>query len=339
MAKDVILTGLRSNDEFQLGNYLGGILPMVNLQKKYAGKAQINMFVPDLHSFTTPINHDALYKQTITNLKYFVAGGLDINGENTYFYRQSYIPAHSELAWILSCFTSMGELSRMTQYKDKAETSPNVGLFNYPVLMAADILLYDAKYIPLGDDQKQHIEYTREIAQRLNKKFGEIFVVPAKWDEQVKFSGRSDSVRIRSLKNPDKKMSKSVSDPSGTIKLGDDPFEAAKKVLSATTDSFNKINYDWKKQPGVSNLLQILALLTNQSIDKLTADWANKSSYVELKGAVAEAVKQTLSDIQSKFDRVNETDLIKKLETDEIEISKIANKKLLKIQQAVGLRP
>src|ERR1700677_4712151 len=146
MAKDVILTGLRSNDEFQLGNYIGGILPMVELQKKYAGKAQINMFVPDLHSFTTPIDHGTLYNQTITNLKYYFAAGLDMDGDDTFFYRQSYVPAHSELQWILSCFSTMGELSRMTQYKDKAESSPNVGLFNYPVLMAADILLYDAKW-------------------------------------------------------------------------------------------------------------------------------------------------------------------------------------------------
>src|SRR3990167_8826845 len=233
MRKEVILTGLRSNDEFHLGNYLGGILPIVQQQKKHAGKYQLNMFIPDLHSFTTPIDHGKLYEQTHQNLKIFVAAGLDIEQHDTFIYRQSYIPAHSELTWILDCFTGFGEMSRMTEFKDKSQTVGDdritLGLFNYPVLMAADILLYGAKWVPVGDDQRQHVEFARDIAIRMNNKFGELFVLPADNKRQLKFSGREEPVRIRSLRNPKKKMSKSVEDPAGTIMLSDKPETAAEK--------------------------------------------------------------------------------------------------------------
>ena len=152
-----ILTGIRANEQPTLGNYLGAFVPMVAMQQQYAGEYQINMFVPDLHSFTSPIDHTELYRNTLTNLKYFIAAGLDINDENTHIYRQSYISAHSELTWILDCFTYVGEMSRMTQFKEKSgehNESVTVGLFNYPVLMAADILLYNAEYVPVGEDQR-----------------------------------------------------------------------------------------------------------------------------------------------------------------------------------------
>jgi tryptophanyl-tRNA synthetase len=234
MNKEVILTGLRANGEFHLGNYLGAILPMVNLQQKHANDYQLNMFVPDLHSFTTPIDHSTLYDQTIQNLKMFLAAGLDINQPNTYIYRQSYIPAHSELTWILDCFSYFGELSRMTQFKDKSEGKDNVsvGLFNYPVLMAADILLYNAKWIPVGEDQRQHVEFARDLSMRINNKFGKVFVVPEDNAKQTEFSDRTEPIRIRSLRTPEKKMSKSVEDPAGTILLSDNPFDAAQKVMS-----------------------------------------------------------------------------------------------------------
>src|SRR3989344_5039685 len=223
MGKEVVLTGLRSNAEFHLGNYLGAILPMVELQKKHAGQYQLNMFIPDLHSFTMPIDHGKLYEQTPQNLKVFVAAGLDIDQPDTFIYRQSYIPAHSELTWILDCFTGFGEMSRMTEFKDKSQTVGadriTIGLFNYPVLMAADILLYGAKWVPVGEDQRQHVEFARDIAMRFNNKFGDIFVLPAANTEQLKFAQREKPVRIRSLRNPDKKMSKSVEDPAGTIML------------------------------------------------------------------------------------------------------------------------
>ena len=341
MHKPVILTGLRANSEFHLGNYLGAILPMIEMQKHHAGEYQVNMFVPDLHSFTTPIDHGKLYQNTIDNLKLFVASGLDIDNPDTYIYRQSYIPAHSELSWILDCFTYFGEASRMIEFKDKSQKigtdTVSVGQFNYPVLMAADILLYGAKWIPLGDDQQQHLELTRDLANRMNNKFGELFIVPEEWKKQLEFTNR-ESIRVRSLRNPDKKMSKSVEDPAGTIMLSDKPDAAAKKVMSATTDSVGSIHLDWAKQPGISNLMQVSALLQGQTLKNVVKEWEGKSSYGDLKYKVANQVEQFLIDLQAKLTKVNESELLKKLEQDEEAMCKVANLTLLKVQKAVGLR-
>jgi tryptophanyl-tRNA synthetase len=341
MSKPVILTGLRANSEFHLGNYLGAIMPMVELQKQHAGEYQINMFVPDLHSFTTPIDHGKLYQQTLDNLKLFVAAGLDINNPDTFIYRQSYISAHSELTWILDAFTYMGELGRMTQFKDKSEQQDqaNVGLFNYPVLMAADILLYGAKYVPVGEDQRQHIELTRDLAMRMNNKFGKLFTVPEAWNEQLEFAKRDTGVRIRSLRNPTKKMSKSVEDPAGTIMLSDSPEDAAKKIMSAETDSVGSINLDWEKQPGVSNLLQMHAALSGETLHAVAEHHKGQTNYGDLKHEVAEEVKEFLTNLQAKLGQVDENSLMQKLETDEKAMNEVANATLLKVQKAVGLRP
>lgn len=235
MNRPVILTGVRSNEEPTLGNYLGAFVPMVEMQQKFAGDYQINMFVPDLHSFTTPIDHSKLFANTLHNLKYFVAAGLDLDNADTFLYRQSYISAHSELTWILDCFTYMGEMSRMTQYKEKSSEhsdSVSVGLFNYPVLMAADILLYGAQYVPVGEDQFQHLEITRDIATRFNNKFGDIFTIPEATKKQTQFIRRDNGLRIRSLTDPTRKMSKSSTDEKSKILLIDNPDQAAKKIMS-----------------------------------------------------------------------------------------------------------
>lgn len=344
MNKPVILTGLRANGELHLGNYLGGILPMIQLQNKYAGEYQLNMFVPDLHSFTTPIDHNKLYFQTIQNLKLFAAAGLDLDNQDTYLYRQSYVAMHSELTWILDCFAYYGELNRMTEFKDKASRlgseSITVGLFNYPALMAADILLYGAKYIPVGDDQRQHIELTRDLAMRLNNKFNkELFIIPAEWSEQVAFTGRDAGVRIKSLRNPGKKMSKSVDDPNGTILLTDTPEVAAKKIMGAETDSLGAIHYDLETQPGISNLLQILALLIDQPLSRVADTWDGKTGYGDLKKAVASEVRVFLQAFQTKLAAVDETELLRKLEASEMLMRDVAGQRLYKVQQAVGLRP
>lgn len=340
MQKEVILTGLRSNSEFHIGNYLGAIVPMVQLQHGLRDQYQLNMFVPDLHSFTTPIDHSKLYRQTIDNIKVYVAAGLDLDHACTYVYRQSHVPAHAELTWILDCFAYFGELSRMTEFKDKSADQANVsvGLFNYPVLMASDILLYGAKWVPVGEDQRQHLELTRDLAIRLNNKFGELFTVPNDWQKQLEFVGLERGVRIRSLRNPEKKMSKSIEDPAGTIMLTDKPDEAAAKVMSATTDSENKINYDWDKQPGVTNLLQILALCQGKSQPEVTTQWQGKSSYGELKSAVAESVQTVLTKLQASLAQIDEAKLLAKLEADEVAMAKVANQALAKVQKAVGLR-
>lgn len=372
MQKDVILTGLRANSEFHLGNYLGAILPMVKLQQKYAGEYQINMFVPDLHSFTTPIDHGKLFEQTHQNLKVFIAAGLNIDQPDTYIYRQSYIPAHSEMTWILDCFTSFGEARRMTAFKEKVSqlinSSPvggsfhtltgennkeaaertseeeiekrfTVGLLNYPVLMAADILLYGAKWVPVGDDQRQHVEFARDIAQRLNNKFGELFVLPADNAEQLKFSGREKPVRIRSLRNPEKKMSKSVEDPAGTILLSDSPEAAAGKIMTATTDDIGSIHFDWEKQQGITNMLQILSLLSGKTQSEVNSIWEGKTNYSEFKSELSEVVRNFISELQMKLAQLDEINLMQKLESDEKAMNEVANQTLLRVQKAVGLRP
>ncbi len=342
MTKKVILTGLRSNEEPTLGNYLGMFLPVIEMQRKYAGEYQINMFVPDLHSFTTPVDHSALYRNTLNNLKYFIAAGLELDNESTYIYRQSYIPAHSELTWILDCFTYVGEMSRMTQFKEKSaehSESVTVGLFNYPVLMAADILLYGAKYVPVGEDQFQHLEITRDIGIRFNNKFGDIFTIPESTKIQTQFMNRDNGLRIRSLTDPAKKMSKSSTDEKSKILLVDNPDLAAKKIMSATTDSVGKINFDWANQPGITSLLQIFALLSGREQSDINNEWVGKESYGDFKLAVANAVRNFLTDFQNKLNSITDEQILAKLEKSERELEPIANATLLRAQQAVGLRP
>ena len=341
MSKEVILTGIRSNEEPTLGNYLGAFVPMVQLQQHYAGHYQLNMFVPDLHSFTTPIDHTTLYENTLTNLKYFIAAGLDITDEHTFLYRQSFIPAHSELTWILDCFTGFGEMSRMTQFKEKsADTNNNVtvGLFNYPVLMAADILLYNARWVPVGEDQFQHLEITRDIALRMNHKFGELFTVPEPTAKQTAFIQRDTGLRIRSLTNPEKKMSKSSTDQKSKINLADTPAQARKKIMAATTDSLGVINFDWQRQPGITNLLQLLAILTNRPQAEVNAEWVGQTQYGPLKRAVAEAVATFLTDFQARLACISDETLLATLERSERAMNEVANTTLLRVQKAVGLR-
>jgi tryptophanyl-tRNA synthetase len=342
MTKPVILTGIRSNEEPTIGNYLGAIVPMVEIQQKYSDDYQINMFVPDLHSFTAPINYSSLYRNTINNLKYFIASGLDLNNDNTYIYRQSYITAHSELTWILDCFSYVGEMSRMVQYKEKsAENSEKitVGLFNYPVLMTADILLYGAKYVPVGDDQFQHLEIARDIAIRFNNKFGDIFVVPEPTKIQTEFINRDSGLRIRSLTEPTKKMSKSSKDDKSKILLIDSPGNAVKKIMSATTDNIGKINFDWQNQPGITSLLQMLALLTGHEQSEINSKWVGCESYDDFKKAVAGVVHNFLTDFQTRYTNITDKQILAKLVKSERELTPIANATLLRAQQAVGLRP
>lgn len=341
MSKEVILTGIRSNEEPTLGNYLGAFVPMVQLQQHYAGHYQLNMFVPDLHSFTTPIDHTTLYENTLTNLKYFIAAGLDITDEHTFLYRQSFIPAHSELTWILDCFTGFGEMSRMTQFKEKSADNNNnvtVGLFNYPVLMAADILLYNARWVPVGEDQFQHLEITRDIALRMNHKFGELFTVPEPTAKQTAFIQRDTGLRIRSLTNPEKKMSKSSTDQKSKINLADTPAQARKKIMAATTDSLGVINFDWQRQPGITNLLQLLAILTNRPQAEVNAEWVGQTQYGPLKRAVAEAVTTFLTDFQTRLADISDETLLATLERSERAMNEVANTTLLRVQKAVGLR-
>ncbi len=381
MTKPVILTGLRANNDLTIGNYFGAILPMIDMATSKASDYQINMFVPDLHSFTTPINHEDLQAQILHNAKIFVAAGLPLDNSSIHLYRQSYISSHSELAWILSCFTSFGEMSRMTQFKDKSDrirlerrvhellapiassSSPqqlepqvaheiirtmqdmsqfsnaSVGLFSYPVLMAADILLYGARYVPVGDDQTQHLEFTRDIAGRMNQKFGELFVVPESVSSQHKFFGSDQGLRIKDLVNPTKKMSKSDGSERGVIFLGDPPEVAVKKVMGATTDDLAHIRYDRVNQPGISNLLEILALLRSSNLDDVVSEFEGHTKYGDFKQVVANELKDFLAKFQNQLQAVDMQDVISKMEASEDTLKRDANETLLRVSRAVGLRP
>jgi tryptophanyl-tRNA synthetase len=376
MSRQVILTGIRANNDLTIGNYFGAIMPIIDMAKNKSDEYQINLFVPDLHSFTTPVDHSMLQEQIMHNLRLFVASGLLLDNTNVHIYRQSFIPAHSELTWILDCFTGFGEMSRMTQFKEKSglqeslsestdsylkdmgwneqrtskardltgliiarNKNVSLGLFNYPVLMASDILLYGATYVPVGDDQTQHLEFTRDIAERMNNKFlEELFTIPKPVKEQHEFFGKDQGLRIKDLQDPTKKMSKSDDSGKGVIFLGDSPELASKKIMSAATDSVGVIKLDWENQPGISNLLQILALLKNIPLNEIVSEWSGKSSYGDLKTAVSEAVSSFLFELQSNLALVNDSKVKTKLELSERAMNDIAKETLLKVQKAVGLR-
>ena len=343
MTKPVILTGLRANNDLTIGNYFGAILPMIDMVKTKSADYQINMFIPDLHSFTTPIDHSQLYDQILHNARLFVAAGLPLDNDGIHLYRQSYIPAHSEMTWILDCFTGFGEMSRMTQFKDKSGSigadRTSVGLFNYPVLMAADILLYNAKYVPVGDDQSQHLEFARDIGMRINNRFGDMFTIPEAVKDQHEFFGKDQGLRIKDLVNPTKKMSKSDDTGKGVIFLGDEPQAAAKKIMSATTDDFAEVRFDRIERPGISNLLEILALLRGTKLSDVIAEFEGQTRYGDFKKVVADEVAAFLTDFQARLQNVDDATILRKLEQSEAAVGATAKETLLRVQQAVGLRP
>jgi len=342
MTKPVILTGIRANNDLTIGNYFGAIKPTIDMARAHADEYQINLFIPDLHSFTTPIDHSTLLESVLNNARIFAAAGLPLDHDDIYIYRQSYISAHSELTWILDCFTGFGEMSRMTQFKDKSaklgDAQISIGLFNYPVLMAADILLYDASYVPVGEDQAQHLEFTRDIAERLNHKFGDIFTVPKSTAEQNKFFKREQGLRIKDLVDPSKKMSKSDDSGRGVIFLHDTPDQARKKIMSATTDSLARVHYDKTAQPGISNLIDILALLRDVTPEVISNSYDGLANYGEFKTIVADEVAMFLEKFQTSLANVDDQIVLAKLESSESTMRQVAGATLLRAQQAVGLR-
>ena len=373
-SKPVILTGVRANNNIHIGNYFGAILPIINMAKRRSDEYDINLFIPDLHSFTTPIDHSKLYDSVLNNARVYTAAGLPLDNPSIHLYRQSRIPAHSELAWILDCFTGFGEMSRMTQFKDKSgkllsegrsidppvsekngelvwneakwaseHSRVSVGLFNYPVLMAADILLYGATYVPVGDDQTQHLEFTRDIAERMNRKFGDLFIVPKPVIQQHQFFGKDQGLRIKDLVNPAKKMSKSDESGKGIIFLSDDPKSAHKKIMSATTDSIGKVQYDKKNQPGISNLLEILTLVRQDAgrevtLEQTANEYFGMDRYGDFKRIVADEVAEFLENFQNRLAAVDERAIEEKLASSEKDMNVVANETLYRVQKAVGLR-
>ena len=324
--KKVLFSGMQSTGSLTLGNYLGALKNWVSLSKEY----ECYYSVVDMHSITVRQDPATLRKRARALLTLYIAAGID--PDESCIYYQSHVSAHAELAWILNCFTYMGELSRMTQFKDKSAKHAdniNAGLFTYPVLMAADILLYQADVVPVGIDQMQHLELTRDIAQRFNAIYGDVFTVPEAYIGKV-------GAKIMSLQDPSKKMSKSDENPNASIYLMDDPDTIRRKCKRAVTDSEGIILYR-DEQPGIKNLLDIYCACTGKTPDEAVREF-DGCGYGQLKEAVAEAVVSVLSPLQQ---------CVKELESDKAYIdriiknnaeraSRVAYKTLRKVQKKVG---
>lgn len=321
-----ILTGLKPSGELTLGSLIGCINQMVKLQDEYDSF----MFVPDMHAITVKQDPKMLRERIRKNVALYLACGVDPD-KNT-IYLQSENLYHANLSWVLECTTYMGEASRMTQYKDKSSKGENVtvGLFTYPILMAADILLYDADYVPVGIDQKQHVELARDIALRFNKTYGDTFKMPEPMMSDV-------GVKIMDLQEPTKKMSKSDETYKGVILLLDDEKTIRKKIMSAVTDSDNKIYYDKDNKHGVSNLLTIYSSLKNISIEE-AEDYFKDYNYGNFKKEVADLVVSVLSNIQTKYNEIiNGTMLDDILDKGREKTCEIAKEKTLDVFRKVGL--
>jgi tryptophanyl-tRNA synthetase len=283
-----------TSDSLHLGNALGAVTQWVALQDEF----DAFFCVVDLHAITVPQDPDVLRRRTLLTAAQYLALGID-PARSTIFV-QSHVPAHTELAWVLGCFTGFGQASRMTQFKDKAQRqgtdSTTVGLFTYPVLQAADVLLYDTDLVPVGEDQRQHLELARDVAQRFNSRFPGTFVVP---DVLI----RKATAKIYDLADPTAKMSKSAATDAGVINLLDDPKITAKKIRSAVTDSVRAVRYDPDAQPGVSNLLVIQSAVTGESVEKLVDAYAGRG-YGDLKADTADAVVEFVAPLKSRVDEL-----------------------------------
>ncbi|MEH1014166.1 tryptophan--tRNA ligase [Micromonospora sp. CPCC 206060] len=290
-ARPRVLSGIQpTGDSFHLGNYLGAVRHWVALQDTH----DAFYCVVDLHAITAGHEPEVLRRRTRVAAAQLLAVGLD--PKRCTLFVQSHVPEHAQLAWVLSCLTGFGEASRMVQFKDKSTKQgterASVGLFTYPILQAADILLYQAQAVPVGEDQRQHLELTRDLAQRFNTLFGPAFTVPAPYIVK-------DTAKIVDLQDPTSKMSKSASTPAGLIELLEDPARSAKKIKSAVTDTGREIVFDAVTKPGISNLLTIYSALTERSIDDLVAEFAGRG-YGDLKKALAEVVVDFVRPIQER---------------------------------------
>lgn len=321
-----IFSGIKPTGVVTLGNYLGAMKQFVDLQDEHDAL----YCIVDLHSITVPLDRVELMNNTRTLAALYLACGLD--PEKSIIFVQSEVKAHAQLGWMLTCLTGMGELGRMTQYKDKSQGNENVGagLFVYPSLMAADILLYNAALVPVGDDQKQHIELTRDLAERFNKRYYETFVIPEPLIQK-------EGARIMSLTMPEKKMSKSDTNAKGYISMLDEPNVIRKKIKSAVTDSEGIVKYDKTNKPGISNLLEIYALCANTSVAELEQRYEGVN-YGTFKSDVAEAVVAMLEPIQARYhELIDSPELDAILDEGREKAERLAAKNLAKIEKAMGL--
>ncbi len=325
--KKTVLSGVQPTSGLTLGNYLGALRNFVAMQEDF----DAYYMVADMHAITVRQNPTELRRRSVETFALFLACGIDPARSAVFI--QSHVPEHTMLTWALSCNTYMGELSRMTQFKDKSARHAdniNAGLFTYPVLMAADILLYQAHFIPVGADQKQHVELTRDIAMRFNKAYGDAFVVPEPYIPKV-------GARIMSLQEPEKKMSKSDPNPNAFIRIVDTPDEIMRKFKRAVTDCEGEIT-DKPERAGVYNLLSIYSSCTGSTIDSAVEAFAGKG-YGDLKAAVAEAVIQTLSPIQNEYKRLlsEKQYLTQQMELGAQKAQATARKTVRKVYHKLGL--
>ncbi len=327
MSKKVLYTAIKPTGRITLGNYIGA----VNNLKNYISDYNSIIAVANLHALTMNLDKEQLLSNTKHIFAFYLALGFDLN--NTTFYLQSDVSEHAELSWVLSNFTGFGEASRMTQFKDYQAKNKaiNAGLFTYPILMAADILLFNANIVPVGADQKQHVELTRNIAERFNNKFKNIFVVPEPMIAK-------DGAKIGGLLEPDKKMSKTDEGDNGVIFFEDSPEEVIKKVRRAVTDSENNIAYNPQTKPGVSNLLQIYATLKNITTSEAEKFFEGKN-YGTLKQVVAETINETFAPIKKRYEEIinNEEFLLEQMKIGAQKAKKLAQKQMKKVYEAVGV--
>ena len=330
MSKKRVLSGIQpTHDSFHLGNYLGALKQWVDMQENH----DAFYCVVDLHALTVETDPKLLKKRTLLSAAQLIAIGLDPN--KCTLFVQSHVPAHNQLAWVFECITGFGEASRMTQFKDKSQKSGadriNVGLFTYPILQAADILLYQPDFVPVGEDQRQHVELTRDIAQRFNSKYKEIFNIPK--PEIIK-----SLAKINDLQDPTAKMSKSASSMAGVIELLDSPEVTLKKFKSSVTDNGKEIKFDEKLKPGISNLLTIHSALSGKSISDLESEFSGKG-YGDFKAAVAEVVIAKLEPISKRTNELMDdpAELSRVLNNGAQKASEVASTTLKAAYSAIGL--
>ncbi|MFS0002093.1 tryptophan--tRNA ligase [Corynebacterium striatum] len=327
-----VLSGIQPTaDSYHLGNYLGALKQWIDLQNDY----DAFYFIPDLHAITVEQNPEELRNRTVAGAAQLLALGID--PEKSTLFVQSHVPAHAELTWVLQCLTGFGEASRMTQFKDKSAKQgtdrTTVGLFIYPMLMAADILLYSPHYVPVGEDQRQHLELTRNLAERFNNKYGETFRVPEPFIPE-------GSAKIYDLQEPTAKMSKSGANPKGIINLLDEPKTSAKRIKSAVTDDLGVVAFDRETQPGVSNLLVIQSALTGEKIDDVVAKYEGKG-YGHLKVDTADALEAFTAPLKARYDELmaDRGELERLLAQGAERASEVAEPLVEKVYKAVGFLP
>ena len=326
-----VFSGIRASGDKTLGNYSGGFRQYVRTQEEATAAGGEAVFcVVDLHSITTPFEPEVLRESTPSVFAWLIATGLD--PDRSIVFAQSYVPAHAEGAWLLSAVTSWGELRRMTQFKDRSEEQEFVsaGLFNYPVLMAADILLYDTDVVPVGDDQRQHVELARDIAERFNQRFGETLVVP-------RGTYPDEGARVKNLQEPERLMSTTRGAPAGVVRMIDEPDVIRKKFKTAVTDSGREVKHDPDGKPGVSNLIEIMAVATGTSIADVEASY-DGAGYGRFKEDVGEAVVALLTPFRERYNelRADEPELKRMMRQGADKAAAVSNATLERMYERMG---